>query len=143
MNGWVRIGIVLTVIWALLVSGYAIYELETFPMKPFVAYMGPLDSYYLEGAEKFFFIKITTKKNGDNLTSYEKEYFDDEIRAAKTELEKLHLLEARNLQESTSGLNGTFFIFIILTAILGWVICYSGVAATKWIAGGFKNSDKG
>ncbi len=111
-------------------------------MKPFTTYSGLPDSYYTEKAEGFYFIKIVTKTNGDNLSAVEKAYFDELISKAKTSEERSHIIEMRNYPESASGLSGMFFIVLVTTIFLFWFAAYISVETAKWIVRGFKNSDK-
>jgi hypothetical protein len=110
-------------------------------MQPFSGYLGPVDQYYKDKSGEFFFIGINTKENGDNLTAIERNYFDEEIRNAKTDEEKNRIIEAKNVPESSSGLKGVFFVFLFGTILLFWSVPYTFIIIGRWIRQGFKEGN--
>ena len=133
--------LVFSIIWALAVTSYAVYEYVTFPLKPFIEYMGSTADSYEEDAKRFWFIHIVKKTGGDDLSSSERAYFDKLIRDAKTQEEKQGLIEAKNVPSSASGLSAIFFAALVLPLLAGWAFVYAGIAIIKWVARGFnKNS---
>ena len=140
MNGWKRLGLVFSTIWALVVTSYAVYEYFTFPLEPFVEYMGSTGDSYEGDAKNFWFIRIVKKTGGENLSSSERAYFDKLIREAKTQEEKQGLIDAKNVPSSASGLSGIFVAALVLPLLVGWAIVYAGLATTRWVARGFNKN---
>lgn len=140
MNGWKRLGIVFSAIWALVVTSYAVYEYFTFPLEPFVEYMGSTADSYEGDAKKFWFIRIVKETGGENLSSTERAYFDKLIREAKTQEEKQDLIDAKNVPSSKSGLSRMFFVALVIPLLIAWTIVYAGLATSRWVARGFNKN---
>lgn len=140
MNGWRRLGLVFSAIWALVVTSYAVYEYFTFPLKPFVEYMGSTADSYEGDAKKFWFIRIVNETGEENHSSTELAYFDKLIREAKTQEEKQKLIDAKNVPSSKSGLSGMFFVALVLPLLVAWAIAYAGLATIRWVTCGFNKN---
>jgi hypothetical protein len=110
MGGWTRIGIVTSLVWILLVCGYAGYEFWTFPIPFNLSGISDIRPY-VDDAKGFHFVEIQTHAYANELGSGE---------------------------DHESGLNKFFFVFLTGTTLFGWGFAYSATAAVKWIERGFQ-----
>jgi hypothetical protein len=136
MNGWKRLGIIASVLWAISVCSYAGYEFWQFAI-PFnsskdVSWNNEsskpsADDRLLEGFRNRSEIADLNKGADDNFfvtahsSSWSNEYGYGET--------------------FTSTLNTLFYIFIAGTTAFGWVLVYSILAVVKWVKEGFKRQD--
>ena len=110
MNGWKRLGVVISGAWILLVVSYAAYEFYTFPLKPFVSYTGSTAAGYEGDRQGFWFVRAVTKSGPESLTATERTFFEKQIKEAKTDEERQIHVAAYNVPETSSGLKPLFFM---------------------------------
>ncbi|OQW69223.1 MAG: hypothetical protein BVN34_06975 [Proteobacteria bacterium ST_bin12] len=140
MNGWKRIGVVLSVIWALMVITYAIYEYSKFPLEPFTTYLSPPDSVTNEQAKNFYFVVIRGESGLEAKSSAELALYEELIRVAPTESDRQLQIAARDLTEYSSGVAWmTFLMSILLPVGLIWGLSLAGYRILLWIRKGFNN----
>jgi hypothetical protein len=140
MNGWIRIGMALTVLWIMVVSSYAIYEFTAFPLISDDSTKSRSD--YENEARKFYFITITTKYNYEIISVAERQKYDSDITNEKDDEWRKTLIGARNMPVSWPTLSETFFTFLALTVAAFWLTAHLIVTVTKWIIKGFETHGK-
>jgi hypothetical protein len=108
--GWTRLGIVLSVVWTLMVSGYAAYEFYWFPI-PFNSegsWGDLVKSKQYEIDHDFYFVEVK---------------------------ESPYTNEGGSSIDYSSGLNVGFFLFLLGTLAGGWSLGY----AARWVLRGFRH----
>ncbi len=135
MNGWVRIGIVFTVLWIVFVLSYATYEYMTFPL-PAGGYYGK-DQYYEDEANKRWFLSISSQLVPET-TSAEREELSEKIRRSDNDEERQRLVEERDLTESWVSFNPTFYVALLAVVVAFWLLAYGSVLTAKWVRRGFQ-----
>ena len=137
MNGWKRLGVVISGAWILLVVSYAAYEFYTFPLKPFVSYTGSTAAGYEGDRQGFWFVRAVTKSGPESLTATERTFFEKQIKEAKTDEERQIHVAAYNVPETSSGLKPLFFALLAGPVVFAWGAAYFLLAIVKWVRGGF------
>jgi hypothetical protein len=109
MSGWTRLGIVLSLVWTLIVSSYAAYEFYWFPI-PFNSggdWSGEVRSRQYEIDHNFYFVEVK---------------------------ESSYTNEGGSGTDYSSGLDASFYLFLVGTLAGGWGLAY----AARWVAWGFR-----
>ena len=136
MNGWQRIGIVISALWTLSVAGYAAYERLDMPIPLFWEVTNhPERGEWSEARNKLFVDYDAHSPSSLNVGATL-----DAYRNAKTEAEKVAISKELTRIEYSTSLKGVFFAVLVLPIILFWLCAYIGVFAYSWIKQGFKGS---
>lgn len=144
MNGWQRIGVVISVIWASAVSCYAVYERLQMPVPIFDVIQQPeLRETSLE-CQKLF---LECERNKDTSGDVIRYLFA--VNEAKNENEKAALMKQLDAAQTKSmeiereyvtTLKGLFYAVLLLPIILGWACSYLAIFLHRWIKQGFNQS---
>lgn len=133
MNGWGRVGLVLSIIWTAVVLGYVYLEIKSFPLDANTAYLSEPSSFTRKEAEVFFFIYIqaSQRKSPAELALYKK-YIEE----AETEESRQEWISLRDSYRYSSAINAQ----LILLAIVGPVVfVWLCVQTGLWVLQGFRN----
>ena len=140
LTGWQRLGIVISGLWVLGLSGYAAYEYSKFPLDPFTTYT---DSTYEMvrhvDTSKFYFIevvKILWKDNNPEAARVLQKSVDD----TSTEQSRQIAREVLTSYDYRSGLSSFFFVALLGGLFGFWGISYGGITLFHWIRHGFQTS---
>lgn len=138
MNGWQRIGIVLSAVWTAIVLVYAAYEYYRFPLQPLTVHLSRPDYADYENAKSFRFIEIRETPGKEAISGEESALYEKVIREAATESERQSYIAARDLVHYSSGVSWVFLLLAIsLPIVLAWVLVAVGVHAFLWVRNGF------
>ena len=138
MNGWQRLGIVLSVLWAMSVLGYAYFESRQVNMTPFRNYeQVPVGAW--ERSMTMYLVRIERSSLGAS-SPYS---LIQKYHAATSEEERVEIRKQIDIvNQSTYSITPTSLLaellFGPLTAL--WLLAYVSLAIWRWIAAGFRIS---
>ena len=139
MGGWKRIGIVLSVLWAAMVVGYAGYEYFRFPLEPFTIYLMRPDYTDYETAKGFHFIIVKETPGQEALSGAERAAYEKLIREAKSESERNSYIASRDLTQYSSDIAwGALLASIFIPLALAWGLFTVGIRTLAWVSKGFR-----
>jgi hypothetical protein len=136
MNGWQRMGVVVSVLWALAVLGYAAYERSEMPIPVFSEVTRqPERGEWSVACDRVFLDCEAYSPPSNAISAYL-----DAYKNAKTEEEKISV--SKQMPQTTWGTSfkGLFFIVLLLPIAVLWICAYAAVFAYAWIKQGFKES---
>lgn len=138
MNGWQRIGVVLSILWLLSVTGYAAYERSLLPIRIFGQETEDpgIDWHF---AQRLLFIDIDTRSAGNVIAQVER------YRQAKTDEERKAI--QANVNSALEPVYETslkdIFWLCLLAPIAGlWILSYVAVFIARWVISGFSDTHK-
>lgn len=136
MNGWQRIGILLSAIWLSCVVGYAIYERLQLPISWFGTELSNPRIGWDIAARDLYLIDITSRPAGDTQQAIKR------VLDAKTDEERSAAVALWN--QADSPIFGTklktLFWWCLLAPIAGlWCLSYAAVYIWKWVWAGFSS----
>ena len=137
LNGWQRLRVLLSGVWALCLTGYAAYEYSRFPLEPFTTYASLPEQIRYADTSRFLFIELvqTPWKDGNPEGA---RIMQKTLAEAKTEQERQLSLNVLNSYDYRSGLSSSFFVVLVSGIIAFWALCYGCVFLFRWIRAGFK-----
>jgi hypothetical protein len=134
MNGWQRLGIVLSVVWCVLVAGYAGYERSQLPVRFFgVEDNNPANGFSI--ARELLFVDVNSAPAGD--TGAAMKLFED----AKTDEAKKAAamkINAANSYVFETSLKDAFWLYLLIPLVALWALAYVAFFAFRFVRAGFK-----
>lgn len=134
MNGWQRLGIVLSVVWCVLVVGYAGYERSLLPVRYFdIEDNNPGDGFNI--ARGLMFVDMKSASAGDTgaaMKLFDEAKTDEAKRAAATKINA-----ASSLVFETS-LTDAFWLYLFIPLVALWALAYLAFFAFSFVRTGFK-----
>ena len=113
VNGWQRIGVVLSLLWVIFVCGLGGYEYI----------QGPSDMHYFIGTVKADATSAPAKNS-------------DKPKGGKPRI--LSFEEFAGPPAIRTFMFGRFITALIVPLVFGWVIAYLCIFVVRWVAAGFK-----
>ena len=137
MNGWQRLGIVLSALWFLSVFGYTVYERSLLPVR-FFAEETEDPGYSWDFARPLFF-DLDRETAGDvsaQVQRWHQAKTDEERNKVQADLNKaMRPVFKTSLKD--------FFWLCLLAPIVGlWVLTYAFLFISRWVISGFTRTNK-
>ena len=140
MNGWQRVGIVLSALWVFCVIGYAIYERYSLPIKFFDEETKEPDiSWYSKPLLFFDFGHYSVGEISPQLQRYWQAKTDEEKRVAQADFDRA-ASATRTVYETE--LKSFFWLCLLGPIAALWVLSYAVVYVSRWVISGFAGSRK-
>lgn len=135
MNGWQRIGVILTGLWFFAICGYAIYERSLLPIKVIGEETeNPGDGWHV--ARELQFVEMHSSSPRAYIESF------DRTVKAKTDEERRAAIEYHESLVSAvyeTSLKDYFWLCLLTPIVTMWILSYSAIIVFKWVALGFAN----
>ncbi len=144
MNGWMRLGIVLSVCWAVFVGTLTAYEYFRFPLEPSGAYEDRPEPQVYEQAKKFYLVVVKETTGLKALSPDQREGLERLIRESQTDQDRSMRIALRDsVYYYSSGINWPLFLAVLfLPVALGWFIVYALRFAVRWVSQGFRDEQR-
>jgi len=134
MTGWIRIGIVISLLWTSLVVGFSVYEYYVFPFDQ-ASIVESIDPNYQ--GYKFIYIQQTSNRDTD------RGIYEQMLREAKTEKEKQEVVTMGDKLQQSIGVHWVKLASCIALPIgLIWMLFILSVRIWECVARGFENERK-
>lgn len=140
MNGWKRIGVVITACWILAIVGYAGYERFQLPIKILGEETNNGD--FFSSTNLMFFRVATHSRNEDGCVKAA-----TQLVSARTEEGRRQAIVDRDWACTSvfeTFLENYFWVCLLLPIISFWALSFTAVFVCKWVVSGFsaKQSNK-